>query len=89
MRILKKDSKNLIRWHSYEKFITLLVALILLFPLSACGKSDNTAKSSTDDIPSTIIPSDTITPNGEQKEDESYLSKSLVLTIDSSEVDVY
>lgn len=40
-------------------------------------------------FPTTTISSDTTTPSDEPKEDESYLLKSLVLTIDSSEVDVY
>lgn len=72
-----------------KKIIILLFTLTLIFSLSACGKKDNTINPSTDDIPSTTIPSDTTTPSDEPKEDESYLSKSLVLTIDSSEVDVY
>ena len=72
-----------------KKIITLLVTLTLIFSLLACGKNDNSTTSSTDNIPSTTIPSDTTTPSDEPKEDKSYLSKSLVLTIDSSEVDVY
>lgn len=72
-----------------KKIITLLITLILIFSLSACGKSSNTTTPPTDDIPPTTIPSDTTTHSDEPKEDASYLSKSLVLSIDSSEVDVY
>lgn len=72
-----------------KKLITLLVTLILVFSLSACGKNDNSSTPPTNDIPPTIIPSDNTSPSDEPKEDESYLSKTLVLTLDSSEVDVY
>lgn len=72
-----------------KKLITLLVTLILVFSLSACGKNDNSSTPPTNDISPTIIPSDNTSPSDEPKEDESYLSKTLVLTLDSSEVDVY
>lgn len=72
-----------------KKLISLLVTLILVFSLSACGKNDNSSTPPTNDISPTIIPSDNTSPSDEPKEDESYLSKTLVLTIDSSEVDVY
>ena len=72
-----------------KKLITLLVTLILVFSLSACGKNDNSSTPPTNDISPTIIPSDNTSPSDEPKEDESYLSKTLVLTLDSSDVDVY
>ena len=72
-----------------KKIITLLVTLLLIISLSACSKNDSATTPSTDDVPPTTISSDTTTPSDEPKEDESYLLKSLVLTIDSSEVDVY
>ena len=71
-----------------KKIITLLVTLLLIISLSACSKNDSATTPSTDDVPPTTISSDTTTPSDEPKEDESYLLKSLVLTIDSSEVDV-
>lgn len=72
-----------------KKLITLLVTLILVFSLSACGKNDNSSTPPTNDVSPTIIPSDNTSPSDEPKEDESYLSKTLVLTLDSSDVDVY
>ena len=72
-----------------KKLITLLVTLILVFSLSACGKNDNSSTPPTNDISPTIISSDNTSPSDEPKEDESYLSKTLVLTLDSSDVDVY
>ena len=72
-----------------KKLITLLVTLILVFSLSACGKNNNSSTPPTNDISPTIIPSDNTSPSDEPKEDESYLSKTLVLTLDSSDVDVY
>lgn len=72
-----------------KKLIILLVTLILVFSLSACGKNDNSSTPPTNDISPTIIPFDNTSPSDEPKEDESYLSKTLVLTLDSSEVDVY
>lgn len=72
-----------------KKIITLLVTLLLIISLSACSKNDSATRPSTDDVPPTTISFDTTTPSDEPKEDESYLLKSLVLTIDSSEVDVY
>ena len=72
-----------------KKLIILLVTLILVFSLSACGKNDNSSTPPTNDISPTIIPSDNTSPSDEPKEDESYLSKTLVLTLDSSDVDVY
>ena len=49
---------------------------------------DNSATPSNDNT-ATTIPSDTTTPSDEPEADESYLSKSLVLAIDNSDVDVY
>ena len=72
-----------------KKLITLLVTLILIFSLSACGKNDNTTTPSIDNTPSTTIPSDTTTPSDEPKEDESYLSKTLILTLATTKVGVY
>ena len=61
----------------------------MMFSLVACSSKNNSTIPSTDDILSTIIPSDNTSPSDEPKEDESYLSKTLVLTLDSSDVDVY
>ena len=72
-----------------KKIITLLVTLTLIFSLLACGKNDNSTTSSTDNIPSTTIPSDITTTSDEPKEDTSYLSKTLILTLATTEVDVY
>lgn len=72
-----------------KKIITLLVTLTLIFSLLVCGKNDNSTTSSTDNIPSTTIPSDTTTTSDEPKEDTSYLSKTLILTLATTEVDVY
>lgn len=72
-----------------KKLITLLVTLTLIFSLSACGKKDNSTMPSTDNTPSTTIPSDTTSTSDEPKEDTSYLSKTLILTLATTEVDVY
>lgn len=69
------------KYFTYEKIFLLLVALTLICSLSVCGKTAARVVPSTDDTPSTTIPSD------DQKEDKYYLSKKLVLTLDNSEVD--
>jgi len=72
-----------------KRIIKLLVTLTLIFSLSACGKKDNSTTPSTDNTPSTTIPSDTTSTSDEPKEDTSYLSKTLILTLATTEVDVY
>jgi len=62
-----------------------------MFILVSCGSNNNsttTPSNSIDDTPSTTIPSNDTT-NTETKEGESYLSMTLVLTIGTTEVDVY
>ncbi len=73
--------------NSIKKVLTILLAIILI-TISACGKKDDITPS-TDNTPSTTISSDNTTTSDEPKEDTSYLSKTLILTPDSSEVEVY
>lgn len=70
-----------------KKLITLLVTLILVFSLSACGKNDNSSTPPTNDISPTTIPSDTTTPSDEPTDD--FMNKTLTLTIGTTEVEVY
>ena len=72
-----------------KKIISFIV-VSLMFVLASCGSNNSTTapSNSIDDAPSTTIPFDDTT-NTETKEGESYLSMTLVLTIGTTEVDVY
>lgn len=72
-----------------SKRILMMFFIIITFALYACGKNDNYTASSTDNTPSTTIPSDNTTTSDELKEDTSYLSKALILTLATTEVDIY
>lgn len=72
------------------KEILSFIVVSLMFVLASCGSNNSTTmpSNSIDDTPPITIPSDDTT-NTETKEGESYLSMTLVLTIGTTEVDVY
>ena len=72
-----------------KKIIILIIGFVMMFSLVACSSKNNSTIPSTDDIPSTIIPSDTTTSDNTFTEDYELMNKTIVFKISNTEVDVY
>lgn len=72
-----------------KKIIILIIGFVMMFSLVACSSKNNSTIPSTDDIPSTIIPSDTTPSDNTFTEDYELMNKTIVFKIANTEVDVY
>ena len=72
-----------------KKIIILIIGFILIFSIVSCGSKSNTITPSTDDILSTIIPSDTTPSDNTFTDDYELMNKTIVFKIANTEVDVY
>ena len=71
-----------------KKIIILIIGFILIFSIVSCGSKSNTITPSTDDILSTIIPSDTTPSDNTFTDDYELMNKTIVFKIDDIELDV-
>lgn len=72
-----------------KKIIILIIGFILIFSIVSCGSKNNSTIPSTDDILSTIIPSDTTPSDNTFTDDYELMNKTIVFKIANTEVDVY
>lgn len=72
-----------------KKIIILIIGFILIFSIVSCGSKSNTITPSTDDILSTIIPSDTTPSDNTFTDVYELMNKTIVFKIANTEVDVY
>lgn len=72
-----------------KKIITLIIGFVMMFSLVACGSKNNSTIPSTDDILSTIIPSDTTPSDNTFTDVYELMNKTIVFKIANTEVDVY
>lgn len=72
-----------------KKIIILIIGFVMMFSLVACSSENNSTIPSTDDIPSTIIHSDTTPSDNTFTEDYELMNKTIVFKIANTEVDVY
>lgn len=75
--------------HLLKKIIILIIGFVMMFSLVACSSKNNSTIPSTDDILSTIIPSDTTPSDNTFTDDYELMNKTIVFKIANTEVDVY
>ena len=72
-----------------RKVLFSLIVFILMFSICSCGSKNATSNSTTNQTPSTTIPStDTNPTTTEPKEDDAYMNKTIELKIGNTVVDV-